>query len=81
MYIFFNRDFDGDMLWVYNNLLSSLTFWLLSMVIIIAALIPDYTMKVCKAFNIKIGPIFPGNRNSHLQSTRSNQTGLETTYL
>jgi len=48
------------MLWVYNNLLSSYTFWLLSSIITIAVLLPDYTIKVCQYLDIHIGHIFPG---------------------
>lgn len=51
------------MLMVYNNLLSSLTFWCLSLLVIIAALLPDYTMKVARSLNIRFGRLFPGVQN------------------
>lgn len=48
------------MLQVYNNLLSSMTFWVLSLLILVAALVPDFTIFAAKAIDIKIGHIFPG---------------------
>lgn len=77
-----NRDFDGDMLWVYNTLLGSPTFWLLSLFIIIASLLPDYTLKVCKAFNISFGSIYPGDRKAmRAKKLFDNHRRTESTYL
>ncbi|XP_052900853.1 phospholipid-transporting ATPase IF [Anopheles moucheti] len=72
-------NYDQSMLHVYNNLLSSLTFWALSIVILIAAFLPDMTMLAIRAMEIKLGHIFPGGakyrralfqkRSERLQST------------
>lgn len=75
----FYRNFDGDLLWVYNNLLTSLTFWLLFIMIIVASLIPDFTIMAFKAFNIKLGPLFPGE-NFHLRTLHKTKK-IESTYL
>lgn len=76
---FVYRNFDGDLLWVYNNLLTSMTFWLLFIMIIVASLIPDFSIKAIKAFNIKIGPIFPGE-NFHIRTLYRTKK-IESTYL
>ncbi|XP_065084623.1 phospholipid-transporting ATPase IF isoform X2 [Ochlerotatus camptorhynchus] len=81
IYNLFNLNYDGDMLQVYNNLLSSLTFWVLSLLILVAAFIPDFTIFAAKAIDIKIGHIFPGGakfRNAFFQ--RRTRT-VESTYL
>lgn len=79
IYNLFILNFDGDLLWVYNNLLSSLTFWLLFVMIQVACLLPDFSIMAFKAFNIKIGPIFPGEdfRIRTLYKKRK----IESTYL
>uniref|UniRef100_A0A1L8DEI0 Phospholipid-transporting ATPase n=2 Tax=Nyssomyia neivai TaxID=330878 RepID=A0A1L8DEI0_9DIPT len=61
---------DGDMLSVYSNLLSSLTFWLLCIVVVVAALIPDFTMKALEALNINCGSIFPGPKAADKSKSR-----------
>lgn len=53
--------FEGDLLHVYSNLLAAPTFWLLSIVIIIAALIPDMVIKLLQVLDIDI-TIMPGSR-------------------
>uniref|UniRef100_A0A182N8H1 Phospholipid-transporting ATPase n=1 Tax=Anopheles dirus TaxID=7168 RepID=A0A182N8H1_9DIPT len=60
VYNLLNINYDGSMLQVYNNLLSSLTFWLLSLVILIAGFLPDLTMLAIRAIDVKLGHIFPG---------------------
>ncbi|KXJ73282.1 hypothetical protein RP20_CCG016146 [Aedes albopictus] len=60
IYNLFNFNYDGDMLQVYNNLLSSFTFWVLCLLILVAALVPDFTIFAAKAINITVGHIFPG---------------------
>lgn len=47
---------DGKMMFVYNNLLQSGTFWLANVLIIVAALLPDYAIMAFKMFNIKFRP-------------------------
>ncbi|XP_076762998.1 phospholipid-transporting ATPase IF [Xylocopa sonorina] len=36
------RRYDGDMLMVFQNLIASFTFWLLTIIIVVVCLIPDY---------------------------------------
>ncbi|EAA06286.6 AGAP000390-PA [Anopheles gambiae str. PEST] len=79
VYNLLNINYDGSMLQVYNNLLSSLTFWLLSFVILIAGFLPDLTMLAIRSIGVKLGHIFPGGakyrralfqwRGNELQST------------
>uniref|UniRef100_A0A182SGQ4 Phospholipid-transporting ATPase n=1 Tax=Anopheles maculatus TaxID=74869 RepID=A0A182SGQ4_9DIPT len=79
VYNLLNINYDGSMLHVYNNLLSSLTFWVLSIVILIAGFLPDLTMLAIRSMEIKLGHIFPGGakyrrvlfqrRSEQLQST------------
>ncbi|XP_035909215.1 probable phospholipid-transporting ATPase IF isoform X2 [Anopheles stephensi] len=79
VYNLLHINYDGSMLHVYNNLLSSLTFWVLSIVILIAGFLPDLTMLAIRAMEIKLGHIFPGGakyrrvlfqrRSEQLQST------------
>lgn len=84
MYIFYKkkiyRNFDGDMLYVYNNLLGSPTFWLLFLMIMIAALIPDFFVKSSKSLGFKTGRLFPGNITM-LTSKKIYPSSNETTYL
>lgn len=42
-----------DVFLVYTNLLSSPLFWMLSILIIVAALLPDFTIKIIQILNIK----------------------------
>lgn len=67
------------MLWVYNNLLASPMFWLLSTLVIIACLVPDYAIKVCKVLNLRVNHFYPGSRE---QARQKKQRGdIESTYL
>ncbi|XP_055585323.1 phospholipid-transporting ATPase IF isoform X2 [Uranotaenia lowii] len=79
---FTSSNYDGDMLQVYNNLLSSMTFWGLSLLILVAAFIPDFTMFAGRAIDIKIGHIFPGGAK-YRQTFFQRRTGnnVESTYL
>ncbi|XP_053678428.1 phospholipid-transporting ATPase IF [Anopheles nili] len=79
VYNLLHINYDGPMLQVYNNLLSSMTFWLLSFVILLAGFLPDLTMMALRALDIKLGHIFPGGakyrrmlfqkRTNNIQST------------
>ncbi|XP_055682431.1 phospholipid-transporting ATPase IF isoform X2 [Lutzomyia longipalpis] len=80
IYNLFNLDLlNGDMLSVYSNLLSSLTFWLLCLVVVIAALIPDFTIKALQALNVNCSSIFPGQKK--VPTTKSRCTFFEMTRL
>lgn len=73
---------------VYNNLLLSYEFWVSNILILVAALLPDYVIAALKMFNIKVRPtetisdgwnrLFKETRNSLNRSTHSNS---ESTYL
>lgn len=67
------------MLHVYTNLLGSPTFWLLSIVIIIAALIPDFARKAYISLNLNVEKIFPGASKSARDAFFKRK--VETTYL
>lgn len=78
------------MLSVYNNLIRSATFWILNFLIIITALLPDYTIKAFRIFDIKIRPVIPIDKNvfmkkrKFLQNSNDNSvnsTISESTYL
>lgn len=78
------------MLNVYNNLITSATFWILNVLIIITALLPDYTIKAFRVFDIKIRPVIPIDANVFLKKRKylenSNDNSLnstisESTYL
>lgn len=47
--IFF-RQYDGDMLWVFQNLVSSPTFWLLTLVALPVCLLPDILVNVYNTY-------------------------------
>lgn len=44
---------DGNMLYVYNHLIQSIAFWMSNVLIIVAALLPDYAIMAFKMFDIK----------------------------
>uniref|UniRef100_A0A182W5N6 Phospholipid-transporting ATPase n=1 Tax=Anopheles minimus TaxID=112268 RepID=A0A182W5N6_9DIPT len=78
IYNLLDINYDQSMLHVYNNLLSSLTFWVLSLVILIAGFLPDMTMLALRAMDIKLSHAIPGGvkyrqaifqRRVQLQST------------
>ncbi|XP_053687798.1 phospholipid-transporting ATPase IF isoform X2 [Sabethes cyaneus] len=81
IYNLFNINYDGDMLHVYNNLLSSMTFWVLSLLILVAAFVPDFTMFAGRAIGIKIGHIFPGGAKYRSAFFQRRARGTESTYL
>ncbi|XP_055524326.1 phospholipid-transporting ATPase IF isoform X2 [Wyeomyia smithii] len=81
IYNLFNINYDGDMLQVYNNLLSSMTFWVLSLLILVAAFVPDFTMFAGRAIGIKIGHIFPGGAKYRSTFFQRRNRGVESTYL
>ncbi|XP_014470440.1 PREDICTED: probable phospholipid-transporting ATPase IF [Dinoponera quadriceps] len=43
-YSLVQRRYDGDMLWVYQNLLMSPSFWLITLFVIVVCLMPDYLL-------------------------------------
>uniref|UniRef100_A0A336LPY0 Phospholipid-transporting ATPase n=1 Tax=Culicoides sonorensis TaxID=179676 RepID=A0A336LPY0_CULSO len=53
-------NYDGDMFHVYNHLLIAPSFWLLSILIIVTALMPDYTIQAFNAFGFRFKNVFPG---------------------
>lgn len=55
-----SRNYDGDLYYVYNRLLIAPSFWLLSILIIVTCLLPDYSIQAFKAFGFKLNSIFPG---------------------
>lgn len=67
--------FAGDLLHVYSNLLMAPTFWLLSIVIIIAALIPDFVIKTAQALHFHIR-IMPGTRRKHAAKKRMSRLSV-----
>uniref|UniRef100_A0A182MFI1 Phospholipid-transporting ATPase n=1 Tax=Anopheles culicifacies TaxID=139723 RepID=A0A182MFI1_9DIPT len=60
IYNLLNITYDQSMLHVYNNLLSSLTFWVLSIVILIAGFLPDMTMLALRSMDIKLSNVMIG---------------------
>jgi hypothetical protein len=63
---------------VYSYLLMAPSFWTVSLVIIVAGLLPDFTLKAMQAVNIKFGRFYPGSgkRKSKITPVLS-----QTTYL
>lgn len=56
----FNSGFDGDFGHSYNKVFISPSFWLLSILIVVATLVPDFFLMSMKAFGCKFSSIFPG---------------------
>ncbi|XP_058063348.1 phospholipid-transporting ATPase IF [Anopheles bellator] len=81
VYNLLHINYDGSMLHVYNNLLSSMTFWVLSIIILVAAFLPDMTMLACKAIDIKIGHIFPGGAKYRRALFQRRSNRMESTVL
>lgn len=81
---------DGQMLWVYNNLIKSITFWMSNVLVIVTALLPDYTIMAFKMFDIKFRPtdsiangwsqLFKTQRKTFRRSSKLNSIS-ESTYL
>jgi len=46
---------------VYTYLLSSLSFWVVSLIITVAGLLPDFTFKAFELVQSEIRTLFPGN--------------------
>lgn len=67
--------FEGDLLHVYSNLLSAPTFWLLSIVIIMAALVPDFVIKTVQVLDIKV-TIWPGSRRKDTNNKRASRQSV-----
>lgn len=75
VFIFLSSLFDGDLLHVYSNLLSAPTFWLLSIVIIIAALVPDFVLKAVQVLGIKWS-LMPGSRKEEARNKRASRVSV-----
>ncbi|XP_049532124.1 phospholipid-transporting ATPase IF isoform X1 [Anopheles darlingi] len=60
IYNLLHISYDGSLLNVFNYLLSSLTFWLLTLAILPAGLLPELIQLALEAIGIKFGNIFPG---------------------
>lgn len=58
---------------MYTNLLSAPTFWLLSIVIVIAALIPDLVLKLIEVLDVDFS-IMPGARKNVVNKRMSRQS-------
>lgn len=81
---------DGHMLWVYNKLITSVTFWMANVLVIVMALLPDYTIIALKVFDIKLRPtetvsngwsqLFKTHRSSFRRNSHLNSVS-ESTYL
>ncbi|KAG5670176.1 hypothetical protein PVAND_000457 [Polypedilum vanderplanki] len=59
IYNLFNAGYD-TLYMVYTYLLSAPSFWIISLIVVVAGLLPDYTLKSMKAINIKFGRFYPG---------------------
>lgn len=70
--------YDMNLFMVYARLLSSGSFWLLSVVVIVAGLLPDYTLKALQAINVSFSNFYPGSRR---KKTKVAPTFSQTTYL
>lgn len=66
-----------NLFFVYTNLLSSPSFWILSIVITVAALLPDFTSKSMEIMGIKPRTIYPGKSKNF----KVKVDNYETTYL
>lgn len=58
----------------------SISFWFLSIVIIIAAMLPDYFMMSMKAFGCRLGSLFPnpGEMTEKIRfKMQSKENGME----
>lgn len=72
-----HRDYDTDIYWAYNNLLASLPVWLYVILVVVAALLPDFTLRMLqRALKIKKFSIFPGKQRK-LEMRKK----FESTYL
>lgn len=71
-----------NLYYVYTKLISSLSFWILTCVVTIAALLPDFTFKSMEILNIMPKTIYPGNKKNEKKNLIQNSHDLrETTYL
>jgi len=77
--------FDGDFAYSYNKILLSPSFWLLSILVVVASLIPDFFLMSMKAFGYKFSAIFPGpadiSRKIKSHSKPEQENGSTTTQL
>ncbi|XP_050098834.1 phospholipid-transporting ATPase IF isoform X2 [Anopheles aquasalis] len=63
IYNLLHVSYDGSLLNVFNYLMSSLTFWLLTLAVLLTGLLPELVQLALQAMGIKFGNIFPGARN------------------
>lgn len=73
-----------NLFFVYTNLLKSMSFWMLSIVVTVGALLPDFTFKTMEALKILPKTIFPGNEEYKMRKNlkhRGDDDTRETTYL
>jgi hypothetical protein len=66
---------------VYTKMLTSTIFWILSTVIIVASLLPDFSFRAFTTINIGVGSIFPGNARMGTKKRKIAPLTHETTYL
>ncbi|XP_004520903.1 probable phospholipid-transporting ATPase IF isoform X2 [Ceratitis capitata] len=60
VYNVIDLDFDTDIYWAYNKLLSSLPVWLFTIITVISCLLPDYVIKVIpKVLNLPKRSFYP----------------------
>jgi hypothetical protein len=64
---------------VYTYLLAAPSFWVVSAIVIVAGLLPDYTLKAMQAVNIKFGRFFPGSGSR--RKAKIAPSPSQTTYL
>lgn len=79
----FSSGYDMNLYNVYTMLLQSASFWVLTSVVTVAALLPDFTFKTMEALRILPKTIYPGNdeyKRRKLLKNRGFDT-TETTYL
>lgn len=63
---------------VYTYLLSAPSFWIISIIVVVAGLLPDFTLKAMKVVNIKFGRFYPG---SERRKAKIAPILTQTTYL
>lgn len=81
---------NGRMLYAYNQLVSSYSFWISNVLVCVTALLPDYVILTLKMFKIKVRPtdtfangwncLFRARKVSFRRNVRSSHTN-ESTYL
>uniref|UniRef100_A0ABD2X6E1 Phospholipid-transporting ATPase n=1 Tax=Trichogramma kaykai TaxID=54128 RepID=A0ABD2X6E1_9HYME len=70
VYSFWNLEYDGSMFWVYPKLLLSPSFWLLSLLIVVACLAPVSILGICRA--ARASRLLRSRRSSYSSSSDDN---------